>query len=157
MAGEASHTEVREFDAIVRSDEDVGRFDVAMHYGAAVGDGQGDGDMGGPFASSGEGDAALGDGFFDGLAFDQFHDQVGSLRRLLDAHVMNGDDGRVGELADDASLAEEMVAGITAGELRGEELDGHGTVNERVVSANNATMRACAEGFENLIAPDLQV
>jgi hypothetical protein len=69
---------------------------------------------------------------------------------------VNGDDGRVGELADDAGFAKEVIAGVTAGQLRGEELDGYGTVNEGIISPNDAAVRAGAEGFENLIAPNLQ-
>jgi hypothetical protein len=62
----------------------------------------------------------------------------------------------MGELADHAGLAKEAVARLTAGEFRGEELDGHGTINERVMSANDAAVGTRAEGFENLVAADLQ-
>ena len=156
MAGEAGHAEVCEFDAIIGGDEDVGGLNVAMDDGAAVRDGQSNGNVGGPFASAGKGDAALGDDFFEWLAFHQFHDEVGSVRGLLNTHVMNSNDGWMRELADHAGFAKEAVARVPAGEFGREKLDGHGAVDERVMAANDSAMGTGAEGFEDLVATDLQ-
>src|ERR1700739_103636 len=64
MAGEAGHAEVRKFDAIFRSEEDVGGFEVAVNARAAVREGESDGNVTSPFASRGIGNTALGDDFF---------------------------------------------------------------------------------------------
>jgi hypothetical protein len=156
MAGEAGHAEVREFDAIFRGDEDVGRLDVAVDNGVTVRDGKSESNVGGIIASSGKRNAALGDDFFERLPFDQFHNKVGSLRGLFNAHVVNGDDGWMRKLGDHACFAKEAVAAFALGELRGEKLDGNGTVDEGVVSANDAAVCARAESFKDLVASDLQ-
>jgi hypothetical protein len=156
MASEASHAEVGEFDAIIGSDDDVGGFDVAVDDGAAMRDGKSDGNVSGPFASGGKRNAALGNDFFEGLAFDQFHDEVGSLRGLLDAHVVNGDDAWMRQLCNDACFAEEVVARVAPGEFRSEELDGHGAVDEGVMGTNDAAVGAGAKGFEDLVTSNLQ-
>jgi hypothetical protein len=77
------------------------------------------------------------------------------LCRFLDAHVMDGDDVRMGKLGDNAGFAQEKVAGIAAGELRREEFDGHGTIEEWIVAADHAAVGAHAESFVNLISADL--
>jgi hypothetical protein len=156
MAGQARHAEVRELDAIFRGDKDVGWFDVAMNDRAAVRQGESDGHMSGPFAGSGIGNTALGDHFFERLAFHQFHDQEWNLCGLLDAHVVDSDDRGMRELADDAGFPKEAIARFTASEFRGEKFDGDETVDERIMSADNTATGAGADRFEDLIASDLQ-
>jgi len=157
MAGQTSHAEVGEFNPILVGDKNVGGLDVAMNDRAAMSDGESDGDVGGPFTGGGEWDAALGDDFFQGLTFDQLHNEKWSLRGFFNAHVVDGDDGRMRELADDAGFAEKASAGFPAGELRREEFDGYKAVNERIMSAHDAAVGASAESFENLVATNLHV
>jgi len=78
------------------------------------------------------------------------------VRGLLDAHVVNVDDRRMREFADDAGFSKEVRAGITAGELRRKEFDGDKAVDERIVRADHTAVRAGAQSFENFVATDLQ-
>ena len=155
MAGQPGHAEVREFYAIVIGDENVGGLDVAMNDGAAMSDGERDGNVGGPFTGRGKRNAALGNDFFESLTFDQLHNEKGRLRGFFDAHVVDGDDGRMREFSHDAGFAEEAIARFPAGELRREEFDSDKAVNERIVSADDTAVGASAESFENLVATDL--
>lgn len=156
MAGQPRHTEVRELDAIFEGDENVCGLNVSMDDGAAMRDRKCNSNVGSPFASSGIRNAALGNDFIEGLALDQFHNQVRSLRGLLDAHVVNGDDGGMRKLANDAGFAKKTVAGVTACERGGEELDRDGAVNQGIMGADDAAVCACADSFEDLVATDLQ-
>jgi hypothetical protein len=155
MAGQASHTEVGELNAIFVGNEYVGRLDVSVNNGSSMSDGKSGSDMTSPFASRGIGNATLGYDFFKRLAFDHFHDQKGSLCGFVDAHVMDHDDVGVRELSDDAGFAEEKVAGVATDELWREEFDGNGTVYQGIVSADDTAVGANAESFVNLIATDL--
>ncbi len=56
------------------------------------------------------------------------------------------------ELADDARFTKEARASFPASKLRGEELDGHGAVDQGIVAAHDAAACASAERFEDLIA-----
>ena len=157
MAGQTGHAEVRELHAIVVGDKNVGGLDVAMNDGAAMSDGERDGDVGGPFTGRGESNAALGNNLFQSLTFDQFHNEKRRLRGFFDAHVVDGDDGRMREFTDDAGFAEKASARFPAGELRREKFDSDKAVNERIVSADDTAMGASAESFENLVATDLHL
>lgn len=156
MAGKAGHAEVRELDAIFGGDKDVGWFDVAVNHSAAMCQGKSDGHVSGPFASGGIGNTALGDDFFERLAFHQFHNEKRNLRGLLDAHVVEGDDGGMREFANDAGFPKETIAGFPASEFRREKFNGYETVDERVMSADDTAAGTRADGFEDLIASDLQ-
>jgi hypothetical protein len=155
VAGKARHAEVGELDPIFVGDEDVGGLDVAVNDGAPMRDRKSRSYVAGPLTGGGIWNAAFGDDFFERLAFDHFHDQEGGLCRFLDAHVMDGDDVRMGKLGDNTRFAEKKVAGVAAGELRTEEFDGNGTVEEGIVAADYAAVGADAESFVNLIATDL--
>jgi hypothetical protein len=61
----------------------------------------------------------------------------------------------MGEFANDASFAKEAVAGVTASELRREEFDGNGTIDEGIMTANDTAVSAGAESFVDLITADL--
>jgi hypothetical protein len=56
---------------------------------------------------------------------------------------VDGDDGRVREFTNNSGFAKEACAGIAAGQLGGKELDRHRTVNERIMTTNDATI--CAD------------
>jgi len=66
------------------------------------------------------------------------------------------DNGRMRELAEDARLAQKAIAGLAAGEFRGEKLYGHRAVNQGVITADHAARSPCAESFEDLVTSDLQ-
>jgi len=155
MTGEPGHTEVRELYAIFVGDKDVSGLNVAMDHGSTMRNRESFRDMASPLTSSGEGGCALRDNLLEGLPFDQFHHQIGSLCGLFDADVMHGDDSRVREFADYPRLAEETIASVATSELRGEELDGYGTINEGIMAANDAAMGTDAESFVDLVAADL--
>src|ERR1035438_10136267 len=78
VTGESRHTEIRELDAILAVDEHVRGLDVAMDNAATVSYAQGDRYLGGPIAGGWEWNTALGERFFERLALDQFHTQIGS-------------------------------------------------------------------------------
>ena len=60
------------------------------------------------------------------------------------------------ELAEDARLAQKGIAGLAAGEFRGEKLYGHRAVNQGVITADHAARSPCADSFEDLVTSDLQ-
>ena len=156
VAGQAGHAEVRELDAIVWGDQYVCRLDVAMDDGATMGDGKSDSNMSSILAGSGKGDAAFGDQFFEGLTFNQFHDEVRSLRGFLNAHVVDGDDGGMRKFADHSRFAKKTSAGVAAGQSRGEQFDRHEAVDQGIMSTNDAAMGAGTQGLHNLITSNLQ-
>lgn len=155
VVGEARHAEIRELYAVFERDEDIGGLDVAVNDRAAVGDVESHGDMSGPVASLGKRDAAFGENLFEGLPFNELHDKVRSGSRFLDTHVVQGNDGSMGELADDTRLTKKAVPSLATGEFRREKFNGHGAVDERIVAADDTAVSACADGFQDLVATDL--
>jgi hypothetical protein len=120
-----------------------------------VSDGESGGYLSGQFAGSGIGNAAFGDNLFERLAFDHFHDQIRSLCGLLDAQVMDGDDAGVRKLADHPGFAKENVTTVAPSEPWGKQFYGDGTIDEGVMTADDAAVGANAESFVNLVTTDL--
>lgn len=60
VAGQARHAKVRELHTVILGDKDIGRFDVAVDYRAAVRDMESGSDVGSPVTGGGKGDAAFG-------------------------------------------------------------------------------------------------
>jgi hypothetical protein len=60
------------------------------------------------------------------------------------------------ELAEDARLAQKAIAGLAAGEFRGEKLNGHRAVNQGVITADHAARSSCPDSFDDLVTTDLQ-
>jgi hypothetical protein len=61
----------------------------------------------------------------------------------------------MGEFADDAGFAKEAVAGIAASKLGGKQFYRDGTIDQRIMAADYATVGADAESFMELVAADL--
>jgi hypothetical protein len=89
------------------------------------------------------------------VAFDELHDQVRRGSRFLNTYVVKGDKRRMTELADNASFPKKAIAGFAAGEFGGEQLYRERAVNERVITADDAAVGACADSFKDLVAADL--
>ena len=68
---------------------------------------------------------------------------------------MQRDDVGMGELADDASFAQEAVASFALRNFGGKNLDGHGAADHGIEAAKNAAGGADAESFKELVATDL--
>ncbi len=68
---------------------------------------------------------------------------------------MEGDDRRMGNLADDASFLDELVTGRAAGQFRRQELNGNKAADHGIKSARDAAIGASADDFENLVTADL--
>jgi hypothetical protein len=77
------------------------------------------------------------------------------LGRFFDAHVVERDNRRMRELADDACFLQEALAGFTAREFLGEELDGYLAADHGIVGACDAASGTGADDFENFVASDL--
>jgi hypothetical protein len=157
MTGETCHAEVRELQTIFIGDQNIGGLYIAMDNRATMGDCKSSGDVSGIFASGRKRQAAFRDNFFERLAFDQLHNHIRSLRGFFNTHVVNGDDARVREFADHACFAKKAMASVATGKCGREKLDGDGTIDEWIVTANDAAMGTDAECFVDLVAADLHV
>src|SRR6266568_1962941 len=114
-AGQASHSKVHELHASIVSDQHVGGFDVAVNYALAVRGAESTGDFRDDGAGPGIRNAATVEDAVEWLAIQKLHDQIGRLRGLFDAHIVECDDGRMRELADDARFLEETLTGLASG------------------------------------------
>jgi hypothetical protein len=61
----------------------------------------------------------------------------------------------VRKLADHPGFAKENVTAVAPSQLRGKEFYGDGTIDERVMPADDAAVGANAESFVNLVTTDL--
>src|SRR5262249_53825469 len=96
------------------------------------------------------GDRAAIDQSAEGLAFDQFGDDVRLPVGLSD--VVDGDDIGVVERAERARLLlEPLAADHVAGNVSGQDLDGDGAVEAAVLRAPDLSHAALAELLENVI------
>ena len=115
--------EVEEFGCAVGEDKDVSGLEVAMDDEAGVGvlDGFAD------FAEEDEtvfgGEFVLLYVFVDGLAFDEFHDDVGEV--VVGASVDEAGDVGVFELGEDLTFGAEAGFELGVGEVRADDLDGY--------------------------------
>src|SRR5262249_53241637 len=91
------------------------------------------------------------------LAVNKFHDEVGCLCSLVNAHVMQRQNARVGDLPNDSCFLKEAVASGAACDLGGEDLDGDNAADEGVMRAHDAAKGASANSVENFVASDLHV
>ncbi len=153
----ARHAEVGKLYASFRGDQNVGGLHVAVNDPFSMGDGESDGDIAGPSTSTRIGNGAFFQDTIERLTVHKFHDEVWCLGCLVDAHIMQRQNGRVRNLTNGTCFLKEAIAGCAAGDFRGKDLDGDNTPDERVVCADDAAEGARADRVENLITTDLHL
>lgn len=156
-AGEARHAEVGELYLAVRGDENVGGLDVAMNDALAMSDAERGSDVADPGTGAGKRNGALFENAVEWLAVDEFHDEIGSLRGLVDAHVMQHENAGMRDLADDAGFLKEFFAGFAGSDFLGEDFDGDDAADVRVVRTDDAAEGACADCVEDFVTTDFHV
>src|SRR5260370_37133612 len=106
LRGVASDAEVAQFYFVFRRDKNVSGLDVTVKNSGAVGHCKGTGQVGRPCAGALSSQNGWIKMVLQRFAGDVFHHQEGSAV-LVDPHIVEMHNGRVGELADDLRLAEE--------------------------------------------------
>ncbi len=101
----------------------------------------------GPGAGLGERKAALVQNAIEGLAVQEFHDQIRRLCGFVDAHIVERNDRRMGQLADDARFLDKALARFTLGPLSGQELDSDQAADHGIVSASDPASSSGADDF----------
>ena len=127
-----------------------------MNYALAVSDGQGAGDLSGKGTGPGKRHTALFEDFLQRLALDEFHYKIRRLRRLIHAHVVEGNDCGVRDLPDYAGFLHETLARFALRKLFGEQFDSDDARDQGIKSARDAAVGANADDFQDFVPADFQ-
>src|SRR4029077_4076449 len=100
LRGVTRDAEIAKFYLVFRGDKNVSRLDVAVKNSGAVGHAQRTGQIGSPGAGALKRQSGGIEMLLESFAGDVFHHEEGS-SLLIDAHVVELHDGRIGELADE--------------------------------------------------------
>src|SRR5262249_44237723 len=103
---------------------------------------------------AGQRNTALFEKAVERLPLEELHHQIGGRGGLVDANVVQGDDGRIRELADYPRFLEESPSSVAVCQPGREEFDGHMPADQRVEAAHHGAMRALADRIDNLVATD---
>jgi len=141
--------EIENFDAAFGCDHNVGTFEVAMDDAAVVGVGERVGDLRAVAGDRVHRKAGGGDEIAEGLAFDQFHDDVEIVVGLAD--LINGADVGMGERGGGLRFAEKMAAADLVDGAGGDEFEGYVAVEDFVASAVDDAHAAFAEFGEDFV------
>ena len=114
--GQLRQAEVEQFRALLVVDDDVRRFDVAVHDALGVCRGQRVGELDADVEHVGDAQRPASDAVAQRLALQQFHHEVG--RALVHADVVNRADAGMAERAGGPRLEAEALEGAVAAERR---------------------------------------
>src|ERR1700687_290789 len=89
------------------------------------------------------------------LALNELHHKIGSLRRLINPHVVERDHSRVGDLADHTGFLHEAIASLAACKFGGEKLNSDNTRDQGIEGAGHSAVGAHANDFQNFVTADL--
>lgn len=146
-AGKFGDAEVEEFGGAFGRDEDVAGFEIAMDDHAFVGVLDGGADLLEELEPGAEGELALLAVFGDGLAFDEFHDEVGEAVFVGAAIEEAGDVGVV-EGGEDLPFEAEAGGGFFRVQPVADEFDGDGLAIGVVVAFGAVDLAHAAAGDE---------
>ena len=160
LGRQAGEAEVEQLRLPIRSDDDVGRLDIAVDECVPMRLDQGIGDLVRHVAGEAQRQRPRGHSHLEVRPRDEFHHEVGD-RRLIGtrdgflARVDGCDDVRVLQSADRAGLLEETRRGARALVGRGvEHLDRHGSAQLAVLAAIDHAHATRADPVEHTVVPE---
>ncbi len=136
---------------MLRSHENVGGFHVAMNDLGAVGLAEGGREITRPHRDARKRQRTGVQNGFQRFSLNIFHNEI---RRsvFVRADIVEGDDVGMREAADDLDFAEKLLLEITGTKTLQEGFQSYGASNKRVAGFINATGRAGAKLFDDLVS-----
>jgi hypothetical protein len=145
--------EVQHLGLAAGGDEDIGGLDVAMDDAAPVRGVEGVGYLNGEVEEEPQGKRAAGDLLVQQLAFEELHGEEGLVLMLLDG--VDGADAGMVQGAGGAGLAlEALQGGGVAGQVGGQELEGHAAVQPNVLGLIHHAHATGTELAEDAVVRD---